>query len=205
MTTSTITITFSIPEDILNKLKSINNLLSEKYKSKLKTEFISYRPHITIYQIEIPSSNEKEVINQMKKITWESKKIFFQSDTFSIKWNYIAYSFIRSIDIQEFHKKIVESLNPFREWLIKNKYDNLENFTKIEKENILNYWYPYVINAYIPHVTIILLENKEDINNAINEISFNESFFVDTLAVVISKNDINGGSKKDILNLYLNN
>jgi Protein of unknown function (DUF1045) len=63
-------------------------------------------------------------------------------------------------------------LNPLRGGIIKKAYqESVESFTELERENIRTWGYPYVMDCYVPHCTVISLENESDATSAANAIT----------------------------------
>lgn len=90
-------------------------------------------------------------------------------------------------DIYSFHNNLVDTLNPYRKWLIKDKYKNPEiNLWDKEKENIKLYWYPFVKDLFVPHITVFKATNKSDVDKIIPLIGWNKKVCIDKIRVASS-------------------
>lgn len=194
-----ITITFAVPEPIRSEVVKLNKKLAEENKVRFVSEFTTFTPHITIYQAEFPKENKKKVLEVIKLLVESTTEIFFASSKPSTKGGYVAISFEKSEEIEDFHKYVVEKLNLLREGNIKNSYkESMQIFSEEEQENISAFGYPYVMNLYNPHMTVVSLESADKVQSVAKEIRFNKSFSVNTINVVISNSNKKEAGEKEL-------
>jgi 2'-5' RNA ligase len=183
----------------------LNKQLSKKYRTHFTSEFLNYSPHITIYQAEFPNKNKAKVLRMIKSLVANSEEVLFVPSVVDIKRRYVAFTFKKDRDIGHFHKQLVEGLNLFREGQIKDVYSNsMQNFTQAERNNIKKWGYPYVMKLYNPHLTILELEDEKDTPKVSKTVSWNKSFLVNTVRVIVSNKDKNGDKTRTIHDYILN-
>lgn len=193
------TIVFLVPEPFKSEVIVLNKELAKESTSRFVSEFETFTPHITIYQAEFPIKNEVAVLDRIKSISSKHEPLFFVSDKPSIKHRFVAMGYKKSPEIENFHEHIVKELNPLREGNIKSAYVELpNNLTAEEQEKVNEFGYPYVMNLYSPHMTIISLENSEQAQGVAKKMQYNKSFFVDTVRVAIASTMKDGVKVKKI-------
>ncbi len=204
MNSELITIVFSLPTPIKKELMDLNRQLSEKYKTFLGSEFPTYTPHITIYQAEFPKKNEKEVLQVIKSLASTSEAVSFVPIGIKIKGRYVSLGLEDGGEAERFHKKLIEKLNPLREGNIKDSYKiSTQNLTKEEQKNIDEWGYPYVMNLYRPHLTVLALADEKDATEVSRAISWSKSFLVNTITTIISGKDEQGAKLKIVREFHI--
>jgi 2'-5' RNA ligase len=201
METTLFTCTFALPRDITKELQELNGRLSEKYSTNFVSEFVVYTPHVTIYQAEFPTKNNASVLQYIEKISASVMEhpISFIPTGVNVRGRYVAIAFQNTNDIAVLHRQVVESLNSLREGLIKKNYrQSSSGFSDKEEMNIRLWGYPYVMEEYKPHLTILALENGDKSEEVAKEIRFSRSFSVNQLRVVQSSVDSSGNKTRAV-------
>lgn len=187
------TIVFAIPEPFSGGFVDLNRKLSKENKTRFVSEFPIFTPHITIYQAEFPKRNESKVLEEVKSMANSSERLLFVSDKPSVKGRYVAMNFKRSKEIENFSRHVVERLSPLREGNVKEVYRNsVQNLSKEESDNVAKWGYPYVMDLYNPHVTILALDDERDAQGVAKEIKCASTFLVNAIKVVSSSVDAEG-------------
>lgn len=156
-----ITVTLAVPDFVKDQLNELKNRLHEKYQ---KIELLP-EPHITLYQCKIPKSKIGEVRKIINHIADNNNEIFAIPHGVNIKNNYVGIAYEKSLEIENFHFKIVTTLNGIRGSLVRSTYvEKISQYSQSEQENINTYGYPYVLSEFYPHIALIKFENIDDVN-----------------------------------------
>jgi len=113
-------------------------------------------PHITLYMGLFPAEELERAANGLAAIAADTSPIPLSLR--GIEAGAEGYLFL-NVEIGEplrsLHDRIVAVLNPLRQGAIRRKFlDSLERFTPGERENIMNYGFPWLLSLFRPHVTI---------------------------------------------------
>ncbi len=181
-----ITITFGIPDTIKDKIKKLAAAITKD----LNTAVDMPEPHITIYQCKINQADLDQVITYLKDLGKLFKEVIFENSHISIKNQYVGIAYKQSDAITFIHEKIVKGINEFRGNFIRSTYiENKNKYSEEEQTYINTYGYPYVLDNYIPHLTLFAFENKEDIKNIDTENIVLENFASSQFEIIIKDKD----------------
>jgi 2'-5' RNA ligase len=182
-----INIAIKSPEKVAEKAIEESRKIGNNYKALFVLDGVNYYPHITIYSIEYPEENLGNIFQALEKLLPELEKIKLVFTDVKRNQNYVGVHFTPSQEVRNFHKKIIEKINPLRGGKIRDKFMELSQVADLpeeKKENILKYGHPDVMNSYEPHITISRLENDDMAEKAEKEIKWEISEFVaDKIAV----------------------
>jgi len=183
-------LSFQVSQDASDKAIFISKKFGSKYKSKFILDGKNFYPHITIYPADYPAKNLQYILDGIENVSTRFKPVKMIFSKIEYHGGYIMVYFEQTPEIQELHKRIVETLDGFRDNYINDKYSDLEyldvkGFNNLEKENIKKYGYPYVMDCYYhPHLSLIKLEDVEDVKTIIDSIDWDiESFDINKLVL----------------------
>jgi hypothetical protein len=118
----------------------------------------------------------------------------------------VAFRFEKNEEIEGLHQEIVGKLNSLREGKIKSSYEDPgQMYSDKEKNQIKDFGYPYVMELYNPHLTIIALENDSDAPNVAKSLSWNKKFLGHCITVIISHEDDQGVRTKTMHDFLFEN
>lgn len=192
---------FKVPTQVAQKAINLSQEIAQTHKTFFVLDGINFHPHITIYPPEYPESNIDQVLNIVKEVARNSKKIKFTFKTIDNFQGSIGVCFKLSPEIQSLHEKLVKKLNPLREGHLREKYQVGSVYRKTlsseELANIDQYGYHGVMHLYNPHLTVIRLEDESFAETISNYLRWNiTEFIVDKLAIYTS--GVSGTVKKFI-------
>jgi 2'-5' RNA ligase len=182
-----INIAIKPPEKVAEKVMAANSETGNKYKVDFALDGINYYPHLTLYHVECPEKNLENIFQTLEKLLPKLGRIKLAFREVGREQISVSVYFSLSQEIRDFHEKIIEKINPLRDGRIRDKYRELgqvSNLTSEQKENILKYGHPELMNLYKPHITIARLEDEVTAEKAVNEIKWEASeFIVDKISV----------------------
>jgi|SRR5579872_1234300 len=157
-------VAFIPPDQVLDQAV----LLSRQIASENDAYFIlnqrDYLGHITIYSPEYAEEQTDNVIKALEELSKSFQPINFKFLKLASRQGYIGIEYKRTSEIQDVHEKLVNTLNPLRQGLVRDKYKNQDykmNFSKEQIDNIEQYGYPDAMKLYKPHLTITRLKNED--------------------------------------------
>lgn len=152
------------PKFVAEKAIGLSRKLGRKFKYHFVLDDTKYHPHITVYSPEYPVENLEKILEAVRIIAEETKKMKVRGDGFEAKQGFVGVRFDLTDEIREFHKKVVAALNPLRENHLREKYEAADYKMKLSPEkieNIRKYGYPSAMSLYNPHLTIIRLTDEK--------------------------------------------
>ena len=151
-----------VPKLLCKNIYTISEKLSKKVESKFSYTKNIYRPHFTLSFGLFPQKNVERVTDIIRSITFSPFRIF--ADNVSIdKGGFFKYVPSQGYEnVCALHEEILEKLNPLREGVLREKYQNLddEEYTQRDRELIQKYGRRWVREQYEPHITIMKIEKK---------------------------------------------
>ena len=190
--------------DILKKSElyydiiEVNKILVKKYGSK--TDLNKNYPHLNLYDLSIPKENLKEIILKIKTILINQKSFIIKIK----KVNYFPFGIVfleieQNKELEKLHKKIVREVSKLNGKCIDKDYlAPHRTYTKKQKELLIRYGNPFVLDQFKPHITIGFVNNQKDILinicRELNTYIKSNKFQVDCIQVV-------SGEKHKKLNL----
>ncbi len=199
MSTELITIALLIAAPEKSELVQLHSTLSEQYETQGNSEFPAFTPHLTLYQAVFPSESVNTVLTSLATVAKVTTRLAVLPAGISIKNCYIAIKFEKNPLLLALHKKTLALLNPFRNGEIKASYkDEKTVLTEAEKTNIVEWGYPYVLDLYQPHATIVKLLNKEDVKSASKIIEWQKNVTLYALVAIVTPVGKNTSNTKTI-------
>lgn len=117
------------------------------------------RIHITLYYAEFPAANIKKMLVQLTRILKYEKPLRLIFDRVRHDNEYLSLDYERSERIGNLHMRILNTLNPFREGHLRNKYlpgsPELLKLPEINQQITVKWGHPYVADKFIPHITLL--------------------------------------------------
>ena len=183
-------IAFSVPKNVAKIAIKLSKEIAEKENVYFMLDNINYFTHVTIYSVEFPESNLKEIIKKLEKLAIDFSPPEFIFEYNKAKSGWISLFFSCSPKIKTLHEAIVKTANPLREGLIREKFkisENIENLSAEQSENIKKYGNPNLMNLYKPHLTITKLKNEQIAEKFASEMSGKiEKFKSDSIGIFVS-------------------
>lgn len=142
-----------VQNEVLATAFSLNEILVEKFASSINFKQ-KIEPHLTVFMGLFPDYSPVQAAMQVVNaeffpISLEFSKIRLSSD------GYVFWDAVNHEKLQALHEKVVEKLNPLRQGLTRDKFLlEKEKFTHAERENIEKYGFPWVMNLFMPHLTL---------------------------------------------------
>jgi 2'-5' RNA ligase len=139
----------------LEQAIQINEKLVENFGSQI--DFSSkIEPHLTIFMGLFPAANLDRIKQNLNSINREFSPFSLTFDHFRIsEEGYVFWEPKPCQKLQKLHEQVVQSLNPLRDGLIREKYMNLlSSYTEIEQQLILKFGFPWVNSLFNPHLTL---------------------------------------------------
>lgn len=147
----------------------------------------NYFPHITLYAPEYPVERAAEVVDAVRllgstlapvELTFEKIQV---TESGGISANYICTEALTAL-----RTKVIETLNPLRETVVRSKYENFEHdetLAEEQKKEVRSYGYE--LNKYhFPHITLSAFKDKETAEAFLGEYTDTlPSFTSDKIAV----------------------
>ncbi len=142
-----------VQNEVLATAFSLNEILVEKFASSINFKQ-KIEPHLTVFMGLFPDYSPVQAAMQVVNaeffpISLEFSKIRLSSD------GYVFWDAVNHEKLQALHEKVVEKLNPLRQGFTRDKFLlEKEKFTHAERENIEKYGFPWVMNLFMPHLTL---------------------------------------------------
>lgn len=186
-----------IPEgsEIYQKIIEMNNLLIDKYGAR-KDYTGSECPHLNLYDLSVPNGNAKLIVEKIRQISEEQR-----SFTAKIKRvNYFHFGlFFMEIEkndmLVELHERIVGEVVKLKDTCIDEDYlAPHRKYNARQKELLMEYGNPHVLDQFQPHITIGHVKNQE---NKLNEILDGLNKFIPMIELRIDNVHIVTGDGKN--------
>lgn len=153
--------TISIGTQIHNSnIMDAKTYLKENFGNKYDID-----PHFNFIIMAMPEYRLKDLETCLDKFftTKEIMNLQFGDLHFEEKQRFFSIPIINS-EIMDFHKQLIDILNPLRDDYIREKdliRTNEGRTDSLEKEYIYKYGYLRVLSKFIPHITIGNIKNEE--------------------------------------------
>ena len=144
--------------------------------------------HITLYQAKYALEDENNIIDTyMKYISQDTLPASLKIDWLNSKWNYRGVRLKKDELLENLQDIIVMHSNRYREGRIKSTYMKDRTwYTSKENDMIDIFWYPFVYEAFVPHITLgALNDDTVDVNDC--NILQLDSIHIKSLSFVIQK------------------
>jgi 2'-5' RNA ligase len=127
---------------------------------------INFYPHISLFSSNIPRDNLEQFVEIASGIANSIKPFSISTtDLFCSKSGVVMLDIATNQDIVDLHKEALEQLNPVRESIVNEKYQNeefLRTLSEQDKEYVQKFGNVWVLENYKPHITFARLKNAED-------------------------------------------
>lgn len=186
MTFTRIDVAIKPSREVTTEALRLSKEINQKAEAYFALDETNYFPHITLYSTEYPDKNLNEIFETVNIIATNTPSFTAAFTSSRTHRGYIDISIKKSQELKKLHEHLVNSLNPFRENHLREKYTSpteLANYSSQQQEYIQTYGYSEVLDAFRPHLTITRLKN-DDLAKAITQkLNFPpESFPVTTIA-----------------------
>lgn len=166
-------IAFSISNPLHDQILKASLEFHKKYGSEWLVDDKKIFLHLTLFLMAAPAKNRRKIIAAGKKFARQFKPATLISSGFSIsKDGLIMLDFKPSAPVYRYHCQAIELFNPLREGMLRDKYEDKEYFGSLsqkEKSKILKYGHRYVLNEFLPHISIGFVELATDRRKAIKK------------------------------------
>ena len=147
------------PDGISDKAIRVSKTL--KFKGGLFVlDKKNYFPHVSLYMTEFPVKNLPKIKKLLQQIVVETKSFKMTSTKYEQnKRGSIAVDYRKSKNIKWLQKKIIGSLNPLREGLVRKKdRAKMHELSRAQQKNVKLYGYRRVGVEFNPHLTFTTFE-----------------------------------------------
>lgn len=135
-------------KNLLEKSLALARNLSTSDGLRFVIDNNNFIPHVTLYDAEFPESNFEKLLD-MGEDLGKLLPLDLTFDKFFYGWDgYVAIFFKKTNQIYNFHKLVLEKLNPLRNGHQRNKYK------KNQSDLVLKYGYHNVLENFEPHLTL---------------------------------------------------
>ncbi len=154
--------------ELRRDIVEMNNLLVGEYGAN-KSFAGGECPHLNLYDLSVPRENLELIVKKVKEMT-ESQKIF---EIEMGKVNYFPFGLFfleikMNVILNGMHKKIVEEIVKLKGSCIDEDYlAPHRQYSKRQKELLMQYGNPYVLDQFQPHITVGHTRNQQDKLDAI--------------------------------------
>ncbi|MBI2356541.1 hypothetical protein HYV12_00575 [Candidatus Dojkabacteria bacterium] len=172
MNTMLINIGFNLLGPVYDLILKTSQEIRDRYNSDWYIDDKKYHLHFPMYLISIPSSNEalisgaaEEYLKYCKRVEVEIIDMFFNSN------GLLMLKFLLTKEILDLHTLSLKYFNPLRENLLRDKYLDEKYLSKLSSEvrtNVLEYGSEYVLDNYVPHVTIARIKDVRQQNEILS-------------------------------------
>lgn len=174
-----------------NKFVNLNEILVQKYKSKIILDE-NNNPHINLYDIDIPSRNIDAIISKLEKFVKNKEKFDVDlSKVKNFKFGIIYIECVNNPILQDTSNTIVDLINPLRENIkTEDYYQPWREYTNEQLVSLNLYGNPNVKSTFYPHITLGFVDPTL-IENAVEETNINldiSTIKVDSIDLVIQNN-----------------
>lgn len=145
----------ALPDEVVAKAYDLNRILVEKFASVISFE-AQIEPHITLFMGLFPENQLENVRSEIDIIASANSPLNLDLFQFRMSQDgYIFWDVMVDQPLMDLHQKIVFSLSPLRNGLIRDKFQSsLENFHPEERGNIQKFGFPWVMDLFQPHITL---------------------------------------------------
>lgn len=169
--TSTFHIYFRVDKDFNSKVERISSEISKNYNSEYGVFGKGYVPHLTLYLFAAPLKNTKKMIKEIKKIAQKIDPFVLLVDKLILSYDgWLMIDFKNSSKIAEYHRKVVNSINPLRDGILRKKYrkeKELSRHSEEEIEILKKYGDRHAMGSFHTHLSLAKIENMEDAKRAL--------------------------------------
>jgi 2'-5' RNA ligase len=141
----------------------MNNLLAEKYGAS-KDFTGSNHPHLNLYDLSVPIENLELIIEKVREISEINKG--FEVEIGEVNYFPFGLFFLeisKNDALNKLHKRIVEELVKLKGKCIDEDYlAPYRKYSERQKEVLMQYGNPHVLDQFQPHITIGHVKNQQD-------------------------------------------
>jgi 2'-5' RNA ligase len=146
-------------------LKIINELTADRSYEFILDE-VSAFSHITLYSCEFPEKNIYKIKDALDHFLLSANSFIIEFSEIRINSKgFIIVDLRITPEHKEMHQEILELLNPFREGVLREKYQSnsfRRTLTESQIRNTDKYGHPQVADLYSPHLTLGKFDNSVD-------------------------------------------
>lgn len=142
----------------------VSKKLAEKGNVLFVLDGIDYFPHLTMYSPDFPENSYGEMVRNLRGISAKYSVFKVKFTLFDSEDGYIGINIDNNELVKSLHADIVNTLNPLRKGILREKYQDPEYVEKLsenQQKNIATYGYPAVMDEFTPHLTLIRFDNGE--------------------------------------------
>lgn len=188
------------PEKVASIARELSLDLSERFETSFILNTTNRVPHITIYQANYSINNLEKIGNQLKNFVKEVKPFRVRMGSFSSLAEFVFWNAEITDELQNFHERAVNLLNPIRERHEDNSDLDLVGITQGQRRSFEHYGTILAYKEFLPHITLTRLRNYSDAEAAIKLLSRRTAeFLVDRFCLATIGQD---GTATEILEEY---
>jgi 2'-5' RNA ligase len=163
MSYTRVNIAIKPPLDVQSLAIHLSELIAAETDAYFVLDNKNYYPHATIYSPEYPNKNLERVLREIDDVTKNLSPFLCEFERLSTHQGYIDLQLRKSQEWVHLHKLLVDTLNPFREDHLRDKYNDpneLLNYSDEQQGYIKEYGYAEVFNAFRPHITLSRIKDE---------------------------------------------
>ncbi|MEW6709287.1 MAG: 2'-5' RNA ligase family protein [Candidatus Riflebacteria bacterium] len=164
----------------LEKALEINHIMVQRFASQIDFKQ-NIKPHLTLFMGFFPEINpvQKELLDLNQ--SFAGFDVHLQGFRLTSE-GYLFWDAEEQEELQLLHEKVLESLNPLRNGLIREKFNqSFDSYLPVEQENIKKFGFPWVKHLFNPHLTLAKISepvNRVEILDALKHLCEKSSFSV---------------------------
>ena len=172
MQTTTLNIAILPSDEAIGQALEMSEKIAKEIGSRFILNFDSLIPHITVYQAKYPSKNVDNLKSIARDLSFGQELFKITLDSISVSHEtFLFWNCERTLILQNLQKKAVELANPLREGLIPLRLAKVAGLSEGDKYDVKHFGALLIGPRYEPHITITVLNKKEDAQKAIKILS----------------------------------
>lgn len=186
------------PESVAGVARELSGALSQRFETNFVLNTQDRIVHITIYQANYRVNNLAEIRSRMQNFARGTNPFELSMGSYSNFADYIFWDVERTGELQRFHERTVDILNPVREPVEGDP--GFVGLTAGQRESFEKYGTVLAYGEFLPHITLTRFRNYSDAQAAIKLLSRKTAeFLVDRVCLATIGPD---GTATEILEEY---
>jgi len=194
-----------MPDEYLTQAQKMNHAIAARVPALPNFRNIY---HITLFQGRFSSGKIEELQKELKAQHFEKFRLTLGKEIKTSEQRYINWMPKENYELKKIHRRVVEIANPYRLGILARYIDSYGELEKDQRQQVVKYGMPGLLDDYEPHVTLFYFANKNpDIEKIAQKISVPEDSHeincCDALKMVIAEIGYAGNIEKILYEIAL--